>query len=449
MLEEDDGLGFADFLASVQEEEKDEAQNSQNQKGFEFPECAQIKGHAIVRFVKGIPETTFDKDKSGTGRAKIVNTGWVKDDEGKFFPLILPAVIKGKPHEKSTFLDFIDKVLTKVWVSDPNDPKKGAYNYIYSERDDYGQQQSGEKTLKEIFWDVFKSGKTPQDMYYESQRSWRGKTVYIANVIDRLDYKWHQEHKKTKLLMSKITAKGDRINHSEISYYLIGAPLAELANNHGTKLDYDVLIVPNPKDNKEKYKLTNVTKLKGIGYWDDIQNIVPENERELISTTKGFTEEEASWESVDIEKYYHYTSAATLLKHFGKTIKNFDMMVGTNFYDELKAEADADAAYRKAKGEENTASQSTSNVQTSTPQSAVQATAPVSPSPTVQVNTQAAPVAPQVQATAQPSVQPQPTAQANVQTSFDTMTKVEKPAPIPVTEAAKSSIQSFYDSLDD
>lgn len=447
MLEEDDGLGFADFLASVQEEEKDEAQNSQNQKGFEFPECAQIKGHAIVRFVKGIPETTFDKDKSGTGRAKIVNTGWVKDDEGKFFPLILPAVIKGKPHEKSAFLDFIDKVLTKVWVQDPNDPKKGAYNYIYSERDDYGQQKSGEKTLKEIFWDVFKSGKTPQDMYYESQRSWRGKTVYIANVIDRLDYKWHQEHKKTKLLMSKITTKGDRVNHSEISYYLIGAPLAELANNHGTKLDYDVLIVPNPKDNKEKYKLTNVTKLKGIGYWDDIQNIVPENERELISTTKGFTEEEASWESVDIEKYYHYTSAATLLKHFGKTIKNFDMMVGTNFYDELKAEADADAAYRKAKGEENTASQSTSNVQVAAPQPAVQATVPVSPSPTVQVSTQAAPVAPQ--ATAQSSVQPQPTAQANVQTSFDTMTKVEKPDPIPVTEAAKSSIQSFYDSLDD
>ena len=441
MLEEDDGLGFADFLASVQEEEKDEAQNSQNQKGFEFPECAQIKGHAIVRFVKGIPETAFDKDKSGSGRAKIVNTGWVKDDEGKFFPLILPAVIKGKPHEKSTFLDFIDKVLTKVWVQDPNDPKKGAYNYIYSERDDYGQQQSGEKTLKEIFWDVFKSGKTPQDMYYESQRSWRGKTVYIANVIDRLDYKWHQEHKKTKLLMSKVVAKGDRVNHSEISYYLIGAPLAELANNHGTKLDYDVLIVPNPKDNKEKYRLTNVTKLKAIGYLDDIKNIVPENEMEMISTTKGFTEEEASWESVDIEKYYHYTSAATLLKHFGKTIKNFDMMVGTNFYDELKAEADADAAYRKAKGEEN--------AQTSAPQATVQATAQpvatstVSPSP---VTAQAA-----VQNPVTPApVAPQPTVQNPVTpASFDTMTKVEKPEPMPVTEAAKSSIQSFYDSLDD
>lgn len=449
MIEDENEVDFESFLAAVESKEQDQAQNNSNQKGFEFPKCAQVGNRAIVRFVKGIAETSFDKDKAGSGRAKLYNVGWVKDDAGKAFPLVLPAIVKNVPQMESTFLKFVDKVLTRVWVDNPDPSKKGSWNYIYSERDDYGQQQSGEMTLKEIFWNVFKSGKKETDMYYNSARSWRGQTVYVANVIDRMDYKWHQENKKTKLLMRSVKLNGDKVNHKEISLYAIGSALGELADNHGTKLDYDVLILPGPEA-KDKFSLKNVSKLKEINYWDDVKFLTDE-ERNAISVTKGFTDEEKSWEVIDIDKYYRYTSAGLILKHFGKTIRNFDMMVGTNFYDELKAEADADAAFKKS---QQTATESApANEAPVAPQATAQVTQPVASQPT------AAPVQPQPVTQVTPTPQPaatQPVApQAPVQSapqsapSFDTMSPAGKPEPMPVTDEARASISSFYDSLED
>ena len=430
MLEEDTSLDFDSFLSAVESQEQSNAQQNQNQKGFEFPTCVQVGTHAIVRFVKGIPETAFDRDKPGTGRAKLFNTGWVKDDSGKGFPVVLPAIVKNTPVEKSTFCDFIDKVLTRVWVNDPDPTKKGKWNYIYSERADrgaLGEAKPGELTLKDIFWNVFKSGHQPGDMYYDSQKSWRGQTVYVANVIDRLDYAWHQKNKKTKLLMRTVKVNGDRVNHKEISSYAISGALAELANNHGQKLDYDVLILPGPEA-KDKFTLKNISKLKEIGYWDDYKTVVPEAERSLVSELRGFTEEEATWESIDIDKYYRYTPAATLLKHFGKTIRSFDNMVGTNFYDELKKEADADEAYRKSKlGTTETTPQSTPEPQPAASMTAV--SQPVTQAPAA----------------------PQPAPQVAPAPSFDTMepAATSAPEPLPTSEAAKAAISSFYDSLDD
>jgi hypothetical protein len=291
-------------------------------------------------------------------------------------------------------------------------------------------------TLKQIYWNVFKSGHKEGEQYYESQKSWRGQTVYVANVIDRLDYKWHQENKKTKLLMRTLKLKGDKLNHKEVSLYAIGTPLQSLADSHGFKLNYDVLILPGEKS-LDKFKLYNVTKLKKINYWDDVNKFITEADKAVISEQEGFTAEEATWEPIDIDKYYHYTSYTTILKHFGKTIRCFDDMVGTTFYDQMKVEADREAAERKARQDAK---------------KAAEGTAEATPQPTATVSTEQPKPVQEAPAPAQDSAgaitgRPNPVSTA----SFDTMQSVpaDKPEPIEMSAEAQNDISSFYDSLDD
>lgn len=437
MLQEEE-VDFDAYTAAVEEKEQSDAQNNQNNQGFEFPTCVQVGSKAIVRFVNGIAETATDQGKPGSGRAKLFNMGWVKDDNGKNFPLCLPPIVQNKPMYPHIMYDFIDKVLSRTWVDNPDPSKKGSWKYFYADRDDYGAKSSGEMTLKDIYWNVFKSGHKEGEQYYESQKTWRGQTVYVANVIDRNDYKWHQENKKTKLLMRSLKLKGDRLNHKEVSLYAIGGPLQELADNHGFKLNYDVLIVPGEKS-LDKFKLYNVTKLKNINYWDDVSKIITEADKNVISTNTGFTAEEATWDTIDIDKYYHYTSYTTILKHFGKTIRCFDDMVGTTFYDQMKVEADREAAERKARQDAKKAAEGTTEA------------APATESkPTV---AESIPASQPQQSIVTPKEEPKPaeTTVASSAPSFDNMQSVptDKPEEMPISDDAKEDISSFYDSLDD
>lgn len=430
MLQEDD-VDFSAFVNAVESTERKDAQANNTQKGFDFPVCVGIGNKAIVRFVNGIAETALDQGAPGSGRAKLFNIGWVRDDDNKPFLLTLPAIINNKPMYNSTMVEFIDKVLSRAWVDNPNPTEggaKGEWKYFYADRDDYGQQSAGYKTLKQIFWDVYKSGAQPSNQYYKSQKSWRGQTVYIANVIDRLDYNWHKENKKTKLLMRSLKVKDGVLRHKEVSSYAISSPLRELADNHGVKLNYDVLIVPGAQP-MDKFTLKNVSKLKEKDYWDDVKSVITENDKAKISIAPGFTDEEKTWEPIDIGKYYRFTSAATILKHFSKTIQAFDMMVGTNFYDRFKAEAEADAKVRKenaATDKASTATQAAPKVETPTAP-----TAPVTPT--------AAPVTNPVTQPTAPVAQPQPVA---------TPTPEPAPEPMQASAEAQESIDAFYSSLD-
>ena len=440
MALQNDDVDFEAFTNMVASTERQQAQQTTAQKGFEVPDCAAIGDKAIVRFVNGIAETELDQGKPGSGRAKLFNIGWVRDDDGKLFLLTLPAIVGNKPMYKSTMVDFINKVLSRTWIENPNaadGQAKGSWKYFYEERDDYGQQQSGVMTLKQIFWNVFKSGATPGSDNYRLARSWRGQTVYVANVIDRLDYTWHQQNKKTKLLMKKVTVRDGRINRREVSFFAIGAPMQELTDNHGAKLNYDVLIVPG-KNPTDKLMLKNVSRYKTKDFWDDVKSYITEEDKAKISTNTGFTDEESTWETIDIDKFYRFTSATAILKHFGKTIKAFDMMTGSNFEAQFKEEAAAEAKARGAKASDK----------------AADATAkPAAPQTNAQPAAQTAmPTAAQdkqfdkefdAQNTQQATPAPTP--------SFDTMQKVpqEAPAEMSVSAEAKADIDSFYDSLDD
>lgn len=415
-------VDFEAFTETVEATERQQAQQSTAQKGFDVPDCVEVGSKAIVRFVNGVAETALDQGKPGSGRAKLFNVGWVRDDNDKPFFLVLPAIIKNKAMYNSTLVNFIDKVLSKVWVDNPNPQPgqpKGSYRYLFEDRNDYGQQQKGEMTLQQIFQKVYKSGVNPSSQFYATTRSWRGQTVYVANVIDRLDYEWHKKNKKTKLLMRKLTVKDGRISRKEVSLHAIGAPLKELTSNYGTALNYDVLIVPGAAPT-DKFTLKNVSILKSKDFWEDVKSVVTEKDKSLVSVENGFTAEEATWEPIDIDKFYRLTSTGTILKHFGKTIRNFDNMTGSNFYEMLKQEADADAKARKAEDPKN--------AETNAPSITASA------APTAQALQQAA--------TSSNAMRPTPT-QTPVQQAVEAA-----PAPVEPSPEAKADIDSFYDSLD-
>lgn len=418
MLQNDE-VDFEAFVGAVEAADNKKVQQQNQDRGFAVPDCVSIGDKAIVRFVNGIAETALDQGKPGSGRAKLFNIGWVRDDNDKAFLLTLPAIINNKPMYPSIMVDFIDAVLKRTWIENPNATEgqpKGAWQYFYENRDDYGQQQSGTMTLKQIYWKVFKSGANPQSQFYRNARSWRGQTIYVGNVIDRLNYKWHQDNKRTKLLMRSVKIDAENVRRKEVSFYAIGTPLKELTDNHGVKLNYDVLIVPG-KNPTDKFNLKNVSKLKEKDYWDDVKNIITDSDKAAISSNPGFTDEEATWEPIDIDKFYRITSAGAILKHFGKTIKAFDMMTGSNFYERFQEEAAANAKAAK------------------------------SANPDL-ANTESTPVAKPVEA---PKVESAPTAApvTNLTPSFDKMENVapSEPPAMEVSPEAQADIDTFYDTL--
>lgn len=405
MIREED-VKLDEFVSLCATDEQNNAQAN-----YTFPKTVGVGSKAIVRFVNGIAASPADPGTPGSGRAKLFNVSWIKDDKGKFFRLCLPAVINNSPMYPHTLLDFIDKVLSRTWVEDliQEDGKKGGWKYFYAERNDYGQLQSGTKTLKDIFLNVYKSGASPSNQYYKSQKSWRGQTIYVANVIDRLDYQWHRENKKTKLLMRKVDVKDNQVRNKELSFYAIGSSLKELMDAHGAKLNYDVLIYPGAEA-KDKFHLKNLSKLKLVNYWDEVAKFVSVDEQGLVSVEPDFTEEEKTWDPIDIDKYYRFTSASSIIEHLGQTIEAFDMMVGTNFMEQFKKEAALEKKVR-----------STTNQIAASPT----ATTPV-----------------QSTVTSQPTAAP----------SFESMNSVStqptaEPEPMAVSAEAQADIDQFYAEL--
>ena len=368
MIQEND-VDIDSFIADTQETERNEKQEGTS-KGFKTPKGLGIGQKAIVRFVNGIPSTPTDPGVPGSGRAKLVNIAWIQDDNNKPLKLILPALIDNKPQYPSIIHEFVEKVTSRTWVDFTEEEKAknvgtkfegkdGRYVDFYENRNDYGVLESqrdsllaqGKPTLRDIYLNVKKSGHKPGEMYYESQKSWSGQTCYVGNVIDRLD-NWCSENKHTKLLVASVKVKGDKVNNKEASWFRM-SPLKEFAKDHGSKMNYDVLIVPNYKDGKEAsnqpYQFFNISKLKSIDYFSDVKRYCTEkeliaskddlNDEGIVKCTPTFSASEQEYDVYDIDKEYRFTTATTLVNHCIKTIEAFDAMQGTDFGARLRQEA--------------------------------------------------------------------------------------------------------------
>ena len=282
------------------------------------------------------------------GSYRCFNKTFVKDDKGESMLLIMPAFINNKSETPSILSDFIDKVLTRVFVpyteeemaknvGTEREGKRGVSKFIYENSNDAAYTPEQNARLNEIYWNVKKCGTTPAtNQWYAQQRNWHGQTIFVQNVIDRFDYAWHQEHKTTKLLVKSSTVKGNKVNNKEISLFSVGSGLAELADSYHN-FDYDILMVPGAKDN-EVWKIKNVSKAKAVGFLDEIKKDLTDEEIALASVNEGFTQEEQGWDPIDIDKFYHVTSAKNIVERLGKTIGDFDAIVGTTFLKDLQAQ---------------------------------------------------------------------------------------------------------------
>ena len=379
-----DDIDMDGFISEVAESDNS-GNGSGNSNGFYVPPAVAIGAGALVRFVNGIPSTPLNPSKPGSGQAKLVNINWVTGADGKPMKLVLPALIDNKYQYPTILGEFIDKVLTRVWVdyteeeiadneSDPDlKGKKGYYQYIYEDRDDHGALEgtakaSGLPTLQDIFWNVRKSGHKPGEKFYDSQKPWSGQTVYIANVLDRMNPEWHKQHKSTKLLMSKVTVKGDKVTNKEASWFRM-SPIQTLGKQLGSSLRADIYIHPEydvkgKAIDKNAYQFFNMSKaankqakLVAAGIegdeFDEVK-MIPGFKEDFIKNTvtlEDFTEEEKLYDVIDIDKVYKFTDYTYILKRLGPIIDAFDTMVGTDFGDRMRTEAKYEAEQKKsAKG---------------------------------------------------------------------------------------------------
>ena len=450
MIDESMEIDMDGFIDSVKEEDTNNAQNgtSTSNGGFQFPTCVGIGNKAIVRFIYGIPASPLEPRFKNPYVAKLVNLSWIKDDEGKNMRMILPAIIGNKPQVPSTMCDFLDAVLTQVWCdftpeeiaarqADPKlDAKKknatGEYRFFYKGRQDYGAQTYGSKTLGEIFDFVYKSGHQPGEQYYDSQKSWRGQTVYIANVIDRKDAEWHKANKKTKLLMGSVKLKaGNKITNKEASWYRMSS-ITDFAKNAGQNMNYDVMIKPvygpnGAEISNAPYKFAELSSRAEKDYWNDIATDITPEERKLVRGAN-LSEEEKQMDLIDISMYYRVTPASTIVKRLIKTIDAFDMMAGTNFGERFRMEAKMEEEAKAAQKAVEAPASAPVTQPTVDPQ--VQATVSQPVAPTAQVTEPAS-------VTTSAPVTPQPAVDSNPY-GF---------APAPQKAASDFNVDDFYKNL--
>lgn len=335
-----------EFVNLVDKKEKSEGQGTSN---WHLPPAVEIagqvskehpKGFALVRLINANPSTPTDPGTPGSGRAKLCNIAMIKDSKDNWHHVVLPAYIKWKSMYPSIFLDFIDKVLSKSKMEVNGETK---WIPVYAERDDRGAYQgSNGPTLAEIYKMVNTSGQEQKGEI--KPKTWRGSTVYIVNCFDRTDPKWHKEHKSTKLLISKITKKGEKTYYKELPWYCIQNGLdgtrTSYENTPYKKFHCDLFIEPGASGT-DSYKFTNASKAKDTGFIDEMK--IPAEYLKNISVDPNLTQEEMECNTIDIDKEYAFTPASQLISWFGDIIGAFDSYEGTNYLGKLKEEAKYEA----------------------------------------------------------------------------------------------------------
>lgn len=194
----------------------------------------------------------------------------------------------------------------------------------------------------ELYNKIDKNGFDPSDFRYKVDKGWAGRSVFLANVIDRSQMETHRDKKHTMLLSKKISYKGDREYAEDgVPAYGFVDKLIPKVVAYGVWENYDIAIrktgqMSNP------YQVCVASRVP-----EEVQSDV----RPFIVNNTGLTEEEASWERYDLNKLYMTTSYTKLWNRLRDTIKAIDVELDTHFYEELKELADKERAEMQAKEE--------------------------------------------------------------------------------------------------
>ena len=245
----------------------------------------------------------------------------VKDDNGKYFPIIYP-VTDGDLDHSHIMHRFVAKVLEVEW----------------------SKTEKGKKSFKhlgkcpELVDKVEHGNYSTTDRQRQFSKGFKGQTMMIMNVIDRADMQWHRDNLKTKLLSKQSVLGRD----GETRFITMGVPtfgflkaFGEMLDTFGNWSKYDVAI-KKTGDKTTPYVIQNASRKKEKDSLDELKQADGSFVNgDIISTCDRLTDEELSWAVVNLREQFAPTSFFTLKKRIGKMFTECDNVLGTRFIDEL------------------------------------------------------------------------------------------------------------------
>jgi hypothetical protein len=308
------------FAKAKQTRQENQSETQRSGGGFDYGDREPIYSTAIttkpnkagfkqVRLLGNPIEARNDDPFS----PRIIHTSMILGDDGKKFRCTWPS----KNEDPGWILW---KVYTKVMSF--------TYNKVKQERDYHYQDK-----FPELFNRVSKNN----DLNNNIESGWRPRASILMNVIDREAMDWHRDIGSTALLSRKASPMEDGT-----VYYEPGFPQTVYNNVWDTIVgwagnweNYDVIIEAVGKDPwyRVYHPVENQRQFEGFDNMPDTLPIEETAERPL-------TEEELGWSRINLDEVFRVTSAVKIENRLGVFIQDVDKKLGTNFYPELKAEAD-------------------------------------------------------------------------------------------------------------
>lgn len=284
----------------------------------------------VVRLIGNTLAPDFVGTEPEIGDAVEFIFAEVKDDNGKRMQLKLP-IDDPSSNNRHIMHRIISEVMKVQWVN-----KKKVFPVQLKHPD--------------IFNIIEKGNFVESDPSYKFARGWKGQRVAVFNCIDRSDMEWHKTNKKTKLLSKQVGVSVGE-NGDTMEWPFNGVPsygfiqeLFSLVKIGGSWENYDVGIERTGAMQKP-YNIVNLTRFKQKDFLEDFMDKIEDANQ--ISVDNDLTEEEKSWERVNIQKMFKVTPYTKIFKRLGNQIKKIDAALNTHFYDELDKLVQEETAERE------------------------------------------------------------------------------------------------------
>lgn len=330
----------------------------------------------IFRFINldVFPQKPVSMWNFHNGEARILHDAWIVDDNGKKMHLVYPYIdedtesVYGK--ESNPINDWIAAVTEeqKVWkkVTDPNTgttKNKLIKTPLYEKRNDHGNlegtpEAEGLPTLAEIYHYIMKGGDEGQ-----MSKGFIGNKIIACNCIDRNDMEYHRTSKKFKLFAQALIANDPtKPKYKDAGKFFLYDSLFEAVPDMSFDSDYnrvDVAVIPELAtfgNNAYQAKVLDASARVKSGFFNDLKKDFDIEElKKIVVTDDYLSEEEMSWDPVDIDAVWPLTSCNAFAKRVGKMVEAWDKMMGTDFLPRMKAVADKEIAAKANDKEESTA----------------------------------------------------------------------------------------------
>lgn len=300
------------LFAAFAQKAEDEAKNS-NHGTFTPREYEDVRYTGLTQGVPSIIRVVGGPVDSGVDpyTARTVNICRIVGDDGKKFRVIRPSA-----QDDPNYI--INKIIAAV--------TKPAWDKVTKEKSFPIKDK-----YPEIFNIIEKNGVPKGDQQFNYEKGWKGKEVFILNVIDREHMDWHKENKHTMLLAKSVNQgkNGGEFVDEGISAFACGPQFTKLYKRYGSWEKYDIAITKTG-DKSNAFIIENATRTPEIA----------EEKESLVSDSPCLTDEEKSWEKYDLDKLFRITTATKIYNRLKQTIARIDVALNTHFLDELKAQVD-------------------------------------------------------------------------------------------------------------